>query len=815
MWHNLIIAFLLLINITLLNAADLKPLVHWDFNQITNNTIKDVSGNNDGIIIGGSTDNCIRPGLFGNAFYFDTGKHYIKINNSDALSLENDFTVEYVIKPEKVSSYRTIFWKGYRKAKPEAINYYFDIRDGKPEMKFKDKTGKWIVYACKPILKPGQWYHVIFTYKSGNVEIYVNGKKRRNSKYEDGKGKSLLPNKYDAYIGAGANSRSNAYYFTGLIDEIKIYKGRVINISDKYESQWRHRLNKNENRTEKLNKIRQHKEALRKKNLVAEYAGLFKRQAGKTDAPFTVTVLPAVKRLVKEPEFFKKIERLTRTAEISAARNEYEGFNIITLGNPTKSAKIDKVSVSDLISTNGASRIPAKNITFGYLKCVTSEKPDIPIDFIGAFPDVIMNGKSAYSTAKGDFTTVFVKVYTGKAQAGKYRGTVTLSGGGHTEKVTVNLRVYDFTLPEKGSLRTAFSFFEKFYKQWYDLKEIPAEKKMYIYNFLLSYRLAPNNIYTKEAEYPNLEYLEQIRNRTNFFTIRGCGNSKPVSPAILEKQVADCGKTIAKIKQAGLQNDMYYYSYDEIIGHLSPDKLAAAGQINSALQKAYPDLRMMQTSFPDPRIEKLFNVWVPIFSSFASQSKLKILNRLKKQGHEIWWYSADEPCHPYPNFFLDYPVFDCRIISTLSYMYKVKGVLYWCINREWLTNLKIRKQWPDAEWKPHIFHISRGTRKAKNGMGNLLYPGPDGTLLPSPRLENLRDGLEDYEYLKVLENAIERLNKSAIKEKDVLLKEANGLLHIPGNVAKSVDSWSSNPENLLEYRNKIGLTISKINSKLK
>jgi hypothetical protein len=148
-------------------------------------------------------------------------------------------------------------------------------------------------------------------------------------------------------------------------------------------------------------------------------------------------------------------------------------------------------------------------------------------------------------------------------------------------------------------------------------------------------------------------------------------------------------------------------------------------------------------------------------------------------------------------------------------MYKVKGVLYWCINREWLTNLKIHKQWPDAEWKPHIFHISRGTRKAKNGMGNLLYPGPDGTLLPSPRLENLRDGLEDYEYLKVLENAIERLNKSAIKEKDVLLKESNGLLHIPGNVAKSVDSWSSNPENLLEYRNKIGLTISKINSKLK
>lgn len=38
----------------------------------------------------------------------------------------------------------------------------------------------------------------------------------------------------------------------------------------------------------------------------------------------------------------------------------------------------------------------------------------------------------------------------------------------------------------------------------------------------------------------------------------------------------------------------------------------------------------------------------------------------------------------------------------------------------------------------------------KNGMGNYVYPGKDGRILPSLRLENLRDGVEDYEYLVLL-----------------------------------------------------------------
>ena len=40
-----------------------------------------------------------------------------------------------------------------------------------------------------------------------------------------------------------------------------------------------------------------------------------------------------------------------------------------------------------------------------------------------------------------------------------------------------------------------------------------------------------------------------------------------------------------------------------------------------------------------------------------------------------------------------------------------------------------------------------------NGDGLLIYPGKEMTPLPSIRLEVIRDGVEDYEYLVLLEQA--------------------------------------------------------------
>lgn len=94
--------------------------------------------------------------------------------------------------------------------------------------------------------------------------------------------------------------------------------------------------------------------------------------------------------------------------------------------------------------------------------------------------------------------------------------------------------------------------------------------------------------------------------------------------------------------------------------------------------------------------------------------------------------------------------------------------------------------------------IYSGARKYRNGVGNFVYPGPDGRLLPSLRLENLRDGLEDYEYLCLMRSGIEKLRQQ--NGDPGLLARAEAVLAVPQSVARAVNDYSSDPSHLLAWR---------------
>ena len=425
---------------------------------------------------------------------------------------------------------------------------------------------------------------------------------------------------------------------------------------------------------------------------------------------------------------------------------------------------------------------------------------------------MIEDGVPPQMIPKADFIPVYFRVYVpAGTPAGVYKGRISFSGNGIKNSLELQLRVFDFSLPARSSLKMAFSFFEKNYADWYGCKTLTEKQKTYIYDFLLNYGISPNNIYHTNGSYPAQEYLEKLKDRINFVTFSADGPAKPVSNEELEKIINPKVAAYEKIKSAGLEKYAYYYSYDEISANMK--YLPAAKQLLPAMGKKIPGLKAMQTSFPIPEIKDLYNAWCPLFYHFGDKEELKALQELKQRGDEIWWYAADSPSKPYPNFFLDYPVFDCRIIATLSFMYKIDGVLYWCINREWSTNLDIKDQWPQKPWKAYIVNIFTQKRVSKNGMGNLVYPGPDGRIYPSLRLENLRNGVADYEYLTMLKNRIETLKKSNCQDK-ALLDKAEALLIIPADVAVAVNNYSSDPDNLLKYRVKVAEMIEGINAAL-
>ena len=103
-----------------------------------------------------------------------------------------------------------------------------------------------------------------------------------------------------------------------------------------------------------------------------------------------------------------------------------------------------------------------------------------------------------------------------------------------------------------------------------------------------------------------------------------------------------------------------------------------------------------------------------------------------------------------------------------------------------------------------------------NGDGRFFYPenrdpnknkttAYQGYPIPSIRLEFLRAGIEDYEYMCILE----KLMKVASKKQASLVKEARQLLQIPKSIYTDEKTYNKDPQVLLEHRQKIAELIEK------
>ena len=86
--------------------------------------------------------------------------------------------------------------------------------------------------------------------------------------------------------------------------------------------------------------------------------------------------------------------------------------------------------------------------------------------------------------------------------------------------------------------------------------------------------------------------------------------------------------------------------------------------------------------------------------------------------------------------------------------------------------------------------------------------------MPSIRLELLRDGLEDYDYLVRLRNVVEMMGShpELMPRPDVIaaLDIAAGLLRVDPSLVDSMRSYSEQPSRFLETRELIAAMIEKL-----
>lgn len=101
------------------------------------------------------------------------------------------------------------------------------------------------------------------------------------------------------------------------------------------------------------------------------------------------------------------------------------------------------------------------------------------------------------------------------------------------------------------------------------------------------------------------------------------------------------------------------------------------------------------------------------------------------------------------------------------------------------------------------------------GGGDLAYPGGKKITdepQPSIRLENLRDGMEDYEYMVILQKLV--ADADAQGDSSYVIEEARVMCLPPPSIIRGAYDYSTNAQALHRQRNSIGTMIHKLRQAL-
>jgi hypothetical protein len=136
-------------------------------------------------------------------------------------------------------------------------------------------------------------------------------------------------------------------------------------------------------------------------------------------------------------------------------------------------------------------------------------------------------------------------------------------------------------------------------------------------------------------------------------------------------------------------------------------------------------------------VNNTVDVWVPQLDFF--DTNYSFYKERLAAGNEVWFYTCLSPQGEYANRFIELPLIKTRLLHWINYRYGATGYLHWGWNF-WSENCLEES----AGIIPEAGNIMPG------GDAFITYPG-NGKILSSIRLEAMRDGIVDYELLKMLE----------------------------------------------------------------
>jgi hypothetical protein len=163
-------------------------------------------------------------------------------------------------------------------------------------------------------------------------------------------------------------------------------------------------------------------------------------------------------------------------------------------------------------------------------------------------------------------------------------------------------------------------------------------------------------------------------------------------------------------------------------------------EIASFIKNLAPGLKVIEACHSKD-VNNVVNVWVPELDYFSDD--LAFYQGRQQSGDEVWFYTCLAPQGEFPNRFIELPLLKTRYVHWLNFRYGATGYLHWGFNC-WQMS-------PDANPFLEASALQVGGNPLPGGDSWIVYPAP-GKVLSSIRLEAMRDGIFDYELLKMLED---------------------------------------------------------------
>ncbi len=160
-------------------------------------------------------------------------------------------------------------------------------------------------------------------------------------------------------------------------------------------------------------------------------------------------------------------------------------------------------------------------------------------------------------------------------------------------------------------------------------------------------------------------------------------------------------------------------------------------EIAKFVKNIAPDMPLIEACH-SKNLGGILDIWVPQLD-FMDRD-YEFYNAQNKSGKEAWFYTCLSPKGEYANRFIELPLLKTRYIHWLNFKYEIPGYLHWGLN--WWNNNPFEEQ-TGIQYE--------GGNILPGGDCWIIYPG-NGSILSSIRLEAMRDGIVDYELLKMLEN---------------------------------------------------------------